>query len=54
MNDVVNDAKTKVSDVASDVKDKFNTKKSDEPAKDSETVYTYTVKFDDVDNINGK
>jgi hypothetical protein len=54
VNDVVNDAKTKVSDVASDVKDKFNTKKSDEPAKDSETVYTYTVKFDDVDNINGK
>jgi hypothetical protein len=54
MSDVVNDAKTKVSDVASDVKDKFNTKKSDETTKGSETVYTYTVKFDDVDNDNQK
>ncbi len=54
MNDVVNDAKTKVSDVASDVKDKFNTKKSEDPSKESETVYTYTVKFDDIDNTNQK
>ena len=52
--DVANDVKTKVSDVASDVKSKFNTKKSDEQVKDNETVYTYTVKFDDVDNGNQK
>jgi hypothetical protein len=54
VNDVAQDVKTKVQDVASDVKDKFNTKKNDESVKDSETVYTYTVKFDDMDNESQK
>lgn len=50
VNDVANDMKTKVSEAASEVKDKFSTKKTEEPVKDNETVYTYTVKFDDIDN----
>lgn len=44
------DVKDKVSDVASEVKDKFTNKKHENAKKDTETVYTYTVKFDDTDN----
>ncbi|MCM0648817.1 DUF4342 domain-containing protein [Clostridium swellfunianum] len=54
VSDVVSEAKTKVSDVASDVKEKFNVKKDDEQEKGNETVYTYTVKFDDIDNNDTK
>jgi DNA-directed RNA polymerase subunit L len=54
MSDVVHEAKSKVSDVTSDVKDKFGSKKDEEPTKDNETVYTYTVKFDDIDSDNNK
>lgn len=50
VNDVANDMKTKVSDAASEVKDKFSSKKADEASKDNETVYTYTVRFDDIEN----
>jgi methyl-accepting chemotaxis protein len=52
VNDVASDVKEKVSDVkdkVSDVKDKFTNKKHDNAKKDSETVYTYTVKFDEND-----
>jgi methyl-accepting chemotaxis protein len=52
VNDVASDVKEKVSDVkdkVSDVKDKFTNKKHDNARKDSETVYTYTVKFDEND-----
>jgi hypothetical protein len=52
VNDVANDVKTKVSDVASNVKDKFNSKKGETTSKDNETVYTYTVKFDDTESSN--
>lgn len=48
----VQDVKEKVNDVASDVKDKFTNKKN-ENSKD-ETVYTYTVKFDDKDEEDNK
>lgn len=44
------DVKEKVSDVASDVKEKFTNKKYENAKKDTETVYTYTVKFDDNEN----
>lgn len=54
VSDVVSEAKTKVSDVASDVKEKFNVKKDEEQEKGNETVYTYTVKFDDIDNNDTK
>ncbi|MFL0267844.1 DUF4342 domain-containing protein [Candidatus Clostridium radicumherbarum] len=46
----VSDVKDKVSDAASDVKEKFASKKQDNAKKDSETVYTYTVKFDENEN----
>ncbi|MFL0247407.1 DUF4342 domain-containing protein [Candidatus Clostridium stratigraminis] len=46
----VSDVKDKVSDAASDVKEKFTNKKQDNAKKDSETVYTYTVKFDENEN----
>ena len=59
------DVKDKVSDVASevkekvsDVKDRFTGKNNDassqgsETPKESETVYTYTVKFDDNENTD--
>jgi NACalpha-BTF3-like transcription factor len=46
----VSDVKDKVSDAASDVKEKFASKKQDNSKKDSETVYTYTVKFDENEN----
>lgn len=46
----VSDVKDKVSDAASDVKEKFASKKQDNTKKDSETVYTYTVKFDENEN----
>jgi hypothetical protein len=52
--DVANDVKTKVTDAASDVKEKFGNKKNDESSKDNETVYTYTVKFNDNDNEDNK
>lgn len=48
------DVKGKVSDMASEVKDKFTNKKNENTKKDSETVYTYTVKFDDADNNTQK
>jgi NACalpha-BTF3-like transcription factor len=54
MSDVMSEAKSKVSDVTSDVKDKFGSKKDEEKPKENETVYTYTVKFDDIDNDNNK
>jgi hypothetical protein len=47
---VASEVKDKVSDVASDVKEKFAGKKNDEAKNNNETVYTYTVKFDDNDN----
>jgi hypothetical protein len=50
VNDVASEVKEKVSDVASDVKDKFTSKKSEDAKKDNETVYSYTVKFDDKEN----
>lgn len=50
VNDVASDVKEKVSDVASDVKEKFTGKKNDDAKNNNETVYTYTVKFDDNDN----
>lgn len=50
VNDVASEVKDKVSDVASDVKEKFAGKKNDEAKNNNETVYTYTVKFDDNDN----
>lgn len=46
----VSDVKDKVSDAAYDVKEKFASKKQDNTKKDSETVYTYTVKFDENEN----
>jgi len=46
----VNDVRDKVSDAANDVKDKFTNKKQDNAKKDSDTVYTYTVKFDENEN----
>lgn len=46
----VQDVKEKVNYAASDMKDKFNSKKS-EASKD-ETVYTYTVKFDENNDEN--
>lgn len=46
----VSDVKDKVSDAACDVKERFGSKKQDSSRKDSETVYTYTVKFDDNEN----
>lgn len=54
VNDVASDVKDKVNDVASDVKEKFTGKKSEEEAKENETVYTYTVKFDDSENTEQK
>lgn len=45
----VEDVKEKVNDLASDVKDKFNNKRN-EDSKD-ETVYTYTVKFNEDKDI---
>lgn len=54
MSDVMSEAKSKVSDVTSDVKDKFAPKKDEEKTKENETVYTYTVKFDDIDSDNNK
>ncbi|ERI90232.1 UBA/TS-N domain protein [Clostridiales bacterium oral taxon 876 str. F0540] len=54
VNDVASDVKEKVTDVASDVKDKFTSKKTEEAPKENETVYTYTVKFDDTDNNEQK
>lgn len=50
----VSDVGEKVSGVVSDVKEKFTGKKNDECSKDSESVYTYTVKFDDMDNEGNK
>ncbi|MCM8710418.1 DUF4342 domain-containing protein [Clostridium sp. SYSU_GA19001] len=50
VNDVAFEVKEKVNDVASEVKDKFSSKKEDVNGKENETVYTYTVKFDDIDN----
>lgn len=43
-----NTVKEKVSDLASDAKEKFNTKKQTEEKKE-DNVYKYTVKFDDID-----
>jgi hypothetical protein len=48
VSDVASEVKEKVTDVASEVKDKF-TPKNNEAEKNDETVYTYTVKFDDSD-----
>lgn len=50
VSDVVSDVKEKVTDAAADVKEKFASKKNSESEKNSETVYTYTVKFDDADD----
>lgn len=52
--DKVFDVKGKVTDMANDVKEKFTNKKNDTAKKDSETVYTYTVKFDDNENNSQK
>jgi hypothetical protein len=61
VNDMASDVKEKVcdvkdmvSDMASDVKEKFTNKKHDNVKKDSETVYTYTVKFDENENNSQK
>jgi NACalpha-BTF3-like transcription factor len=54
VNDVASEVKDKVNDVASDVKEKFTGKKSEEETKENETVYTYTVKFEDTDNTEQK
>ena len=45
-----NTVKEKVTDIASDVREKFNNKK-DKPKeeKKEENIYKYTVKFDDID-----
>lgn len=48
VSDVASEVKEKVTDVASEVKDKFTSKNNEAP-KEDETVYTYTVKFDDTD-----
>lgn len=48
--DVASEVKEKVTDVTSDVKEKFAGKKNEEQANNNETVYTYTVKFDDADS----
>lgn len=48
MTDVVSDVKEKVTDVASDMKEKFNQKKN-EPGNESENVFKYTVKFEDIE-----
>lgn len=50
VNDAASEFKEKVNGVASEVKDKFTNKKEDTNQKENETVYTYTVKFDDIDN----
>lgn len=49
VNDVASEVKDKVNDVASEVKDKFSNKKDSASSENQETVYTYTVKFDDDD-----
>jgi NACalpha-BTF3-like transcription factor len=54
VNDVASEVKDKVNDVASDVKEKFTGKKSEEETKENETVYTYTVKFEDTENTEQK
>lgn len=54
VNDVASEVKEKVSDVASDVKEKFTGKKNEDAKKDNETVYTYTVKFDDAEDNSNK
>lgn len=43
-----NDIKEKVSDIASDVKEKIKVKKNKDE-EDQDNVYQYTVKFDDID-----
>lgn len=45
--DRVVDVKDRVVDVASDVKDKFTNRNQDNGKNEKETVYTYTVKFED-------
>lgn len=58
--DMASEVKEKVSDVASDVKGKFagksngTTVQNSEESKNDETVYTYTVKFDDSENNDKK
>jgi hypothetical protein len=52
--DVASEVKDKVTDAASDVKDMFSSKKENESVKDNETVYTYTVKFDDAESDDKK
>lgn len=55
--DVTKDVKDKFEDITKEVKDKiqFNKEKeSNYGVKDEENMYTYTVKFDDIDNENKK
>ncbi|OPJ59456.1 DUF4342 domain-containing protein [Clostridium oryzae] len=46
--DIAGEVKGKISDITDDLKDKF--KKADEKGSDDETVYKYTVKFEEVED----